>query len=474
MRWLTGVLAAVTLLAAGCGGTTAQPIAGASTIVPASAPAFIAINADPHSQQWHTIDALASKFPDKQKAIDSIKDDMRKDDVDWDRDIKPVLQGEFAFVWLDFANNGQNFVMLIQPKNEAKFKTIVAKANKSEKNPADRVVYQKFRGWQVLAEKQATIDRFKQMSSSEAKSLADDKAFKQSMDRLGKDAVVRAFVNGKFVMSLARKYGGGELKPYIDKVGTLDWAALRFGATSDGVGVDTIVHGSPGSLFKDAMKSSAFNPKLLGTVPADALLSISFKGTKNMFGGLAKNPQLRQFAQPLQQIGRILDGENALYARPGRGRIPEVTLVSTPKTDGVAILDRIVKKFAGSPPQAVTVDGIPAHAMASKGVGLYYANLDGKLIVTDQPAGIRGAKGPGDSLSDSNDFEDAKAAAGAPDKTWGLLYVNISSSVPYVEKVAGERIPAEIARNLKPLRSAIEYAASHTHEFQVSFFLRIK
>jgi hypothetical protein len=46
--------------------------------------------------------------------------------------------------------------------------------------------------------------------------------------------------------------------------------------------------------------------------------------------------------------------------------------------------------------------------------------------------------------------------------------------VPYIEKLAHQHIPAEIARNLKPLRSAVEYAASHTHEVQVSFFLRIK
>src|ERR671930_568187 len=105
MRWLTGALAAIALLVAGCGGTTAHPSAGAGTIVPASAPAFITIDANPNSQQWQTIDALASKFPDKQKAVDSIKDDMRKDDVEWDRDVKPVLQGEFAFVWLDFAND---------------------------------------------------------------------------------------------------------------------------------------------------------------------------------------------------------------------------------------------------------------------------------------------------------------------------------------------------------------------------------
>jgi hypothetical protein len=48
--------------------------------------------------------------------------------------------------------------------------------------------------------------------------------------------------------------------------------------------------------------------------------------------------------------------------------------------------------------------------------------------------------------------------------------VNIHASVPYVEKLAQQHIPAEVARNLKPLRSAVEYAASHTHELQITFF----
>ena len=143
-------------------------------------------------------------------------------------------------------------------------------------------------------------------------------------------------------------------------------------------------------------------------------------------------------------------------------------------TDGAAILDRLIKRELGTPPQAETVDGLPVHAMAHNGVGLYYANIDGKLVVTDQPGGIRGVKDRGESLSDSETFKDAAGAAGLPDKPSVLLYVDISSSIPYAEKLAQQHIPAEIGRNLKPLRSAVEYAVSHTHEFQVSFFLRIK
>src|SRR5207247_1404152 len=188
-------------------------------------------------------------------------------------------------------------------------------------------------------------------------------------------------VNGKFLMNLARRYGGARLRPYIDKVGKLDWIAARLGATSEGIGLDTIVHGTPGSLFKGAAKSSAFSPKLLGTVPADALVYLSFHGSKGMFNGLQQNPvmntpQFRQFAQPLQQIGRVLEGENALYARPGT-RIPEVTLVSTPSSAGTPILDRMVKKFAGKAPQTRTVDGTRVHALSTSGMGLYYADVNG-------------------------------------------------------------------------------------------------
>jgi hypothetical protein len=452
-RRLTGALAATVLLAAGCGGTTAQPSSGASTIVPASAPAYIAIDSNAESSQWQTIDDLASKFPDKQKAVDSIEQDLVKNGADWERDVKPALGDELDFAWLDLANNGEDVVGLTQPKSQAKFKALVEKAG-------DKVVYDAFKGWAVIAPTQKLIDRFEQESSTATSMLADDKPFSESMKRLGSDALLRAYVNGKSVMRLAHRAGAS----YIDKLGTLDWIAARLAATSEGIGLDTIVHGTPGSLFKGSTSSDA-----LSTVPGDALVYLSFHGAKGMFDGL----QLRQFSQPLQQLGRILEGENAIYARPG-ARLPEVTLVSTPTTLGTPIVDRMVQKLAGAPPRALNVGGTRVHAVASSGLGLYYADVNGKFVASDQPQGISGAAGSGKSLSDSSEFRQAKAASGMPDQTSSALYVNIRASVPYVERLAQRHIPAGIARDIAPLRSAVEYAASHTHEVQVTFFLRIK
>ena len=478
LRRLTGVLAATTLLAAGCGGTTAQIGSGASSIVPASAPAFIAIDSNAASSQWRTIDDLASKFPDKQKAVDSIEQDLAKDGVDWAKDVKPALGDELDLVWLDFANDGRNVVGLTRPQSQSKFKALVDKANKAASKPGDKVFYDTFKGWAVIAPAKKTIDRFERQSLDATSALADEKSFSDSMNRLGSDAVLRAYVNGKSLLRLARTYGGARVRPYIDKVGKLDWIAARVAASPEGIGFDTIVHGTPGSLFKGASSSGAFGPKLLGAVPVDALVYLSFHGSKGMFDGLQQNPalntpQLRQFAQPLQQLGRILEGENAIYVRPG-AKLPEVTLVSTPGTLGTPIVDRIVKKLSGSSPEAATVDGTRVHALAASGAGLYYADVNGKFVASDQLQGIRSAKGSRKSLSDSSEFQQAKDASGMPDKTWSALYVDIHATVPYAEKLAQSHIPAEIARNIKPLRSAVEYAASHTHELQISFFLRIK
>jgi hypothetical protein len=457
--------------------------------VPATAPAFISIDTDPGSSQWETVDALATKFPDKGKAVDALKKSLRQDSkVDWEKDVKPALGKEADFVWLDFEKGGDNFVGLMQPQDQAAFERLIAKGNASAKKPSDKVAHHKFRGWEVLASDRATIDRFENESDSAAKMLSDESAFKQSMNRLGGDAIVRAYVNGELLTKLVRQQAGPQLTPYLDKAGKLDWIALKVAARSDGIGLDTIVHGTLGKLFAGVPQTPSFSPKLLGSVPKDALFYLSFHGSKNMLAALKKNalldtPAYRGLERSLADVGRILEGENALYLRPGSGRlpgyqfdIPELTLIATPRkgTDGARVLDLLVDRELGTPPSFATIAGLPARKIAEGGVGLFYANVDGKLVVTDLAAGIRSVKNGGKPLSESESFRDASRASGLPSKINALLYVDIHSTVPLAEKLSQSRVPAEIAKNLKPLRSAVQYVASRTHELQLTFFLQIK
>ena len=58
--------------------------------------------------------------------------------LDWAKDVKPAFGKELDFAWLDFENNGRNFVALVKPDNDAKFNQLIAKANSSETDPANR------------------------------------------------------------------------------------------------------------------------------------------------------------------------------------------------------------------------------------------------------------------------------------------------------------------------------------------------
>src|SRR5205823_12366834 len=126
--------------------------------------AFIAIDTDPGSHEWKTLDALASKFPDKAKAVRAIKQAMRRDGgVDWERDVKPALGKEVDVAFLDFANGGNDFVALTQPHDEGAFKRFVAKTNASG---GDHTVYEKVGDWEVLSDSRSAIDKFKRASAS--------------------------------------------------------------------------------------------------------------------------------------------------------------------------------------------------------------------------------------------------------------------------------------------------------------------
>ncbi len=467
------------LLLAGCGGTT-NPSSSAGDIIPASVPLFVALDTDLGSSQWQAVDDLASKFPDKQKAIDSINQQLLKKGLDWDRDLKPALGPEIDVVTLDLAHPGET-VALMQPKDEGAFERAVKKGDAGD--PSSKLVYEKFHGWTLMSDKRTAIDAFKQASDAAKRTLSDDKNFSAAMGKAG-DGILRAYVKGASVMAAAKNFMGKDAGSYFKKLGTLDWLLMTLRAKSDGIAWDTTVHGTPGKAFKN-VNARASNGSLQKVVPKDALLYLAFHGSKGMLGGLGDNPILQQFGakglgDALQQVGRILEGENALYVRAaGTKDVPEVTFIAAPGggLDGAAALDRILNRFAkelGARPRRTTIAGVPARVIGAGPVAVRYANVKGRLVITDLPAGIVFAKNGGKTLADSQEYQEAGRSSGLPASPQVVLYVDIHSTIPVIDRFGGARIPDEVERNLKPLRSAIEYAVSRSHELQITFFLRIK
>jgi hypothetical protein len=439
---------------------------------------FVAIDTDLDSSQWQTVNELANKFPDKQKAIDSIKQQLTKEGLDWEDDLKPALGPELDVVMLDFEHPDQ-IVALLQPKNQGAFEGAVRKGNAAD--PSNKLVYEQFHGWTVVSEQQAAIDAFVQASDSAKRTLSEDKTFSSAMDKAG-DGILRAYVNGAQVMAAARRFGGADAGRYVKKLGTLDWLLMTMRAKSDGIAWDTTVHGTPGTAFKN-VNVNGLDGSLEKLVPKDALLYLAFHGSKGMFDGLGDNPILQQFGvkgldDAFRQLGMILEGENALYVRAAGTRdLPDVTFIASPRrgVDGAAVLDRIVNRYAkelGAGPKRTKIAGVPTRVIGAGPIAVRYANVKGKLVVTDLPLGIAFAQRGGKSLTDSKEYRDATSAV--PPSPQVVLYVDIHSTIPALRRLGELRVPADVERNLKPLRSAVEYAVSRSHEFQVSFFLRIK
>jgi hypothetical protein len=425
------------------------------------------------------VDALASKFPDKQRAVDSINQQLLKKGLDWNRDLKPALGPELDVVTLDLAHPEET-VALMQPKDQGALERAVKKGNAGD--PSSKLVYEEFLGWTLMSDKQTAIDAFKQASDAAKRMLSDDKNFSAAMGKAS-DGILRAYVNGASVMAAARKLIGPDSGSYFKNLGTLDWLQMTLRAKSDGIAWDTTVHGIPGKAFRNG-QAHASDGSLQKLVPNDALLYLAFHGSKGMFGSLGSNPIMQQFGakglgSALKQVGPILAGENALYVRAGTKEVPEVTFIAAPGggVNGAATLDRVLSRFSkelGSQPKRATIAGIPARVIGAGPIAVRYANVKGRLVITDLPSGIVFAKKGGKTLADSQEYQDAAASSGLPGAPQVVLYVDIHSTIPVLNRFGGARIPAGLQRNLKPLRSAVEYAVSRSHELQITFFLRIK
>ena len=188
----------------------------------------------------------------------------------------------------------------------------------------------------------------------------------------------------------------------------------------------------------------------------------------------------RGSASALKQVGTILEGENALYVRAGTKDVPEVTFIAAPgrrRQRGGDPRPRAEPLLEGARRSAEADDdrGIPARVIGAGPIAVRYANVKGRLVITDLPSGIVFAKNGGKTLADSQEYQDAAASSGAAGLAPGRSLRRHPQHDPGASTGSAARgFRPRSQRNLKPLRSAVEYAVSRSHELQVTFFLRIK
>ena len=478
-------LVVLAFLVAGCGGgdptsaTGGSKPAGAS-LVRADVLAFVSIDSDLQSGQWQQVDDLSKKFPGRDDAIAKIERSLTKQDLDWQRDVQPALGSEF-----DVAVAGadaSDVVGLTKPDDPAKFKALVDKlnANDSSRTAVTRDLGD---GWWGVADSADMFTRVLKGDSGTA--LSDADLFGQAMDKLPGDALAKAYVDGKrlAVAMKSRAAGSGSgLDTSSFGLDSLDYAAASVNAESDGIRIKGTTSGGP---------AGGGEAKLVDGVPADAFALLDFlgQGTTDQLDKLRSSPQFGRVLEALKtelgvtpdELAGLLGGEVAFYVRPS-ALIPEFTLVLDPKDSGasLATLDKLAEHLAagyGGHVTSGTQDGREVKTLDLGRISIRYGSADGgKIVVTTGANGI-GDYGSGSSLPDSADFKEAKDAAGMPDSTGSVTYVDVKNLLPLVEGLAslgGGSLPPHVADNLRPLRSFLAWSEGGSGGQSFDAFLEIK
>jgi Protein of unknown function (DUF3352) len=475
--------AALGLFAAGCGGSSSKGSASGSeagaTVVPASAVAYVSVNSDLGSDQWKKVDALSKKFPGRAKALAQFQKELAKQNLDFKQDVKPALGPELDFAWLDFADGGKNFVLLTQPKDDAKFKALVDKANTSD--PTNKAYTEKVGDWEAVAESQATLDRLK--SAQNGAKLADDSSFKDAVSDLPDEALVKAYVNGAAVRQAVQQ----GLAPSVGQSGVLGsaipnlgWLSASASAASNGVGFQA-------GFKSSGTKTKSYKSELADRLPAGALADLSFNNLSSNLRRILNQPGLKaQAAQIEQVLGisendllKLLSNEGALAVYPSaRGeRYPSVELLLKVNDQAKArkLLNRLsaLAPMAGATVKRVTIGGVAAHELAVNGqISVDYGVFDGVLAVSNSRSALAGLGSGGVKLSSDPVFTDARSAAKAPSSTTGFAYVNLQGLFKEVFEYIGA--DAELRANLAPLRSFFAYGARKGDVTHLNGFLEIK
>ena len=486
-----GLLATLAVSLAGCGGgsaTTSSSGESGSKLVRSGALAFVAIDTDLGSGQWQQIDTLSKKFPGRSKALAQLKKGLTDNGLDYEQDVKPALGPEVDVVVISGpAANQTSAVALTKPEDAAKFKALIAKLNASDKNPSAKpAVYKAIDdGWYAVSETQAQIDSALKGSGGEA--LSDDSTFKDALEKLPGEALVKAYLDGRQLNALIRsesQKSGTPFDPGTLGLDKLEFVAASTSAESDGIRVR-------GASSGGNVGGGEFSSKLLDGVPGDALALLDFRGagTTDQLKKLEANPTVAQALQQMEaglgvsfdDILALLHNEVALYVRPGAG-IPEVTLALETKDQAASLstLDRLAARLAAATTGAQVQPGKQGgHDIKTINLGqiaIHYGGLGDKVLVTSGVNGIADF-GSGSKLTDSADFKQAKSAAEMPDSTGGFFYLDLKNSIPLLEGLAGlagQTPPPEVTENVRPLRSFLAWTEGSNSARTFDAFLEIK
>ena len=373
------------LVAAGCGNSTAATGTSSGTdaasLVPASALAYVSVDANLDSQSWQVVSDLVGPIGTG---------------VDYKRDIHPALGDRVNLAVLGVDNGKPEAVAIVQPTDVAKLQALAKKFDQG----TEHYTVENIGGWSVVADSAAAFQAVRDASTGS--SLADSADFKSAMSQVGGAAFATAYASGSGAEQLPAK-----LRALVRAAGSPRWVAARIRADKSALHLEARAAG--------AATPAAYKPALLGDVPSGAILAVSFKDVNQLLARIQAEPTLRASLPTFLNGLSSLGGEGVLYLLPGT-LLPVVTVELQPRDPAAAM--NSLRALA---------------AKAAKVLPLRVERHGSYVLLTNAAAGASPGSG---SLIEDQPFKDALAAADVPAEVTWLAYADIQRLAPILQALA--------------------------------------
>jgi Protein of unknown function (DUF3352) len=478
---LAAVLCGLALAVQGCGGDGdgGTQLSGAE-MVPADVPLYISIDTNLESEQWQAAQSLLDKFPDGDRLLERLKDELASEDVDFERDVRPVLGPEIGVVWLDIEDDDA-FVGLMQPKDEAKLADLLEKGE-------DPLVHTEIDGWTVFSDTQEKLDRFRSAQSREK--LAESDAYTEAVSSLPPDALLKLYFGGPQVQEQIQRTLSDEGLPegLAERFSDLRSAALALTAEPGGVRFEADL------VTRSDLDLETYEPQLPETLPVGALLYVSFANLDQPARSIldAVSDVVPNFDEQRRQAETafgfsiendllpLLENEGAVAVYPDRPLPAVVVALEDPDDKAVQLLDRVGALLElgeeGSTGEE-QVEGLTVKQLVIEGVSIFYARVDGIFVASNSRARLLETSRDGPKLSADRDYLAAREGVDPEGGTIAFLYGNLQEGLPYVFDFVereGKTVPPEVRVNVEALRSLLISATQDANRFELSGFLAIE
>jgi uncharacterized protein DUF3352 len=478
------LLAILAVAVSGCGtARQAASLPAGADFAPASTAVYVTGVTNPESSQWAKADTLLGRFPGREKLLAEARQDLLKDGLTWERDVKPALGTDLELALLDFNDADHNYVFFTKPKDQAKFDHLLETGD-------DPQVHREIDGWTVFADNPRALDNFQQARES-GDTLADEPAFQDAMADQSDDAVLRGYVSGQRLYQLiqqeaAKSPDARDLERFSESFGKLESVTFAAGAKDDGVAVQAAYKS------KGQPTSGSFTPQLDQVLPADALAYVAFGNLEDAFDNAllddnANIPGLKTKITELEQalgfsiksdLLPLFSKEGALAVYRGGTETPNV-LVALEVPDEAAAR-KIVDRFAalaslgGQKVLPLPIHGVEGKQIVLDELSITVVVADGKLVLSNDAGLVARAFGDGEKLAMDPVYEEALDTSGTPREMSSLVYLNLKSGIPYVFRSAFGSMSPDVRANTAPLRSTVLYSRQDGDRSTISGFLTIK